>query len=90
MLASPPIAVSVVSFSRRVSREVGVGLEVAGGGFGREAVEGGESWLVEIDGAGGAGDVFEVGAKGVEQGLVRADASKNLGGAGGCCDPMKR
>jgi hypothetical protein len=58
---------------------VGVGLEVAGGGFGGEAVECGESGLVEIDGTGGAGDVFEVGAEGVEQGL-------EAGGAAGLAD----
>ena len=45
---------------------VGVGFDIARGGFGGEAVECGESGLVEVDGAGGAGDVFEVGAEGVE------------------------
>lgn len=48
---------------------VGVELDVALGGFAGEAVEGGESGRVEVDGAGGAGDVPEVGPKGVEQGL---------------------
>jgi hypothetical protein len=48
---------------------IGVGLDAALGGLAGEAVEGGESGLVEIDGAGGAGDVLKVGPEGVEQGL---------------------